>query len=245
MFTSKLNNLRVITASGLLLSAVLVKESKIEHGMKKIELADQHSHYKRKRSELPLYSPLHSRAKPVELSFKHEHKTSQSKIRSNVEDAVRVVRQQVQSGLHIVDKQKESVLDLIATAKSHSLSAVDYLNQPHNALPRTGAIAIGGIAGFVFAARGGFIKKVLYTTIGAGGIASLCYPEKASVIARDSLYEARKGYAIAYNFVKGVKPGDEIPVEPINKFPTSLEDLKFMLWDLYDETVETLFPKNK
>jgi len=63
MFTSKLNNLRVITASGLLLSAVLVKESKIEHGMKKIELADQHSHYKRKRSELPLYSPLHSRAK--------------------------------------------------------------------------------------------------------------------------------------------------------------------------------------
>lgn len=98
-------------------------------------------------------------------------------------------------------------------------------------MPRTGAIAIGGLSGFIFAARGGFIKKVLYTTVGAGAVASLCYPRQAEQFAKEALFEARKGYAIAYNFVKGVKPGDEVPVEPITKFPTSLEDIKFLVID--------------
>lgn len=112
-------------------------------------------------------------------------------------------------------------------------------------MPRTGAIAIGGLSGFIFAARGGFIKKVLYTTIGAGAVASLCYPRQAEQFAQEALFEARKGYAIAYNFAKGVKPGDEVPVEPLTKFPTTLEDIKFLVYDLYDEAKEAFFPDKK
>lgn len=202
------------------------------------------SHYHCKRSELPLYAPLHSRNKPVNVSHAHMH-PKQSPLRDSIESAVRVVRTEIQSGYEIVEKQKDSVVDLVSTAKAHTQSTIDYLNQPHNILPRTGAIAIGGLAGFIFAARGGFIKKIFYTSTGAGVVASLCYPQQASVAARDALYEARKGYAIAYNFVKGVKPGEEVPIEPINKFPTTAEDVKHMFWDLYDETMETLFPKKK
>lgn len=112
-------------------------------------------------------------------------------------------------------------------------------------MPRTGAIAIGGLSGFIFAARGGFIKKVLYTTIGAGAVASLCYPRQAEQVAKDALFEARKGYTIAYNFVKGVKPGDEVSVEPIMNFPTSVDDIKYLVNDLYEEAKEALFPEKK
>lgn len=156
-----------------------------------------------------------------------------------------VVRTEIQAGYKALEKQKDTVNDYIHTAKEHTQSTIDYLNQPHNLMPRTGAIAIGGLSGFIFAARGGFIKKVLYTTIGAGAVASLCYPRQAEQFAKEALFEARKGYAIAYNFAKGVKPGEEVPVEPINKFPTSLEDVKFLMYDLYDEAKDALFPKKK
>lgn len=155
------------------------------------------------------------------------------------------MRSEIQAGYDVLAKQKQTFDDYIDQAKEQTKSTIDYLNQPHNLMPRTGAIAIGGLSGFIFAARGGFIKKVLYTTIGAGAVASLCYPKQAEQFAQEALLEARKGYAIAYNFVKGVKPGDEVPVEPITRFPTTLEDIKFLAYDLYDEAKEALFPEKK
>lgn len=155
------------------------------------------------------------------------------------------MRTEIQNGYNLLDKQKDTFLGYYDHAKDEYLAAIDYLNQPHNLMPRTGAIAIGGLSGFIFAARGGFIRKVLYTSIGAGAIASLCYPRQAEQLAKETLFEARKGYAIAYNFVKGVKPGDEASVEPITKFPASLDDIKFLIIDLYDEAKEALFPSKK
>jgi len=116
------------------------------------------------------------------------------------------------------------------------------LNEPQNSLHRSGAIVVGGLAGFIFAARGGFIKKVLYSGIGAGAVASMCYPRQAEENCRVVLYEGRKIFAVAYNFIKGVKPGEDVPVVP---FPTSLEDLKYMASDLYDEAKDLIFPKKK
>lgn len=173
------------------------------------------------------------------------HPPKDSELRLTIEGGVRAVRTEIQSGYKVLEKQTDTVNEYIHTAKEHTQSTIDYLNQPHNLMPRTGAIAIGGLSGFIFAARGGFIKKVLYTTIGAGAVASLCYPRQAEQFAKEALFEARKGYAIAYNFVKGVKPGEEVPVEPISKFPTTLEDVKFMVFDLYDEAKDALFPKKK
>lgn len=142
-------------------------------------------------------------------------------------------------------EQKAHFDNYYETAKAHTQSTIDYLNEPQNVLPRSGAIAVGGLSGFIFAARGGFIKKVLYTTIGAGTVASLCYPRQAEVFARDALVQARKGFSIAYNFIKGVKPGDDVTTEPVSRFPTSMEDLKYLALDLYDEAKEAIFGKKQ
>ncbi|KAM7359945.1 MICOS complex subunit 26/27 isoform 1-T5 [Cochliomyia hominivorax] len=233
----------VTLPTSTLLAAVAVQNtsSAATPDTNKQELVNDLVHYQCKASDLPLYAPLHSYNKPQ----KKCHATVKSPTRDAIESGVRVVRREVQTGYHLLAKQKETFEDYVHQAKEHTQSTIDYLNQPHNLMPRTGAIAIGGLSGFIFAARGGFIKKVLYTTIGAGAVASLCYPRQAEQFVKEALFETRKGYAIAYNFVKGVKPGDEVPVEPITKFPTSLEKVKFLVIDLFDEAREALFPEKK
>uniref|UniRef100_A0A182MHH9 MICOS complex subunit n=1 Tax=Anopheles culicifacies TaxID=139723 RepID=A0A182MHH9_9DIPT len=84
-------------------------------------------------------------------------------------------------------------------------------------MPRVGAIAIGGLAGLIFGLRGGLFKRIIYTSIGAGGVASICYPQEAEMYAQHGLVEAKKYATIGYNFVYGVKPGDkqlELPTIP-------------------------------
>ncbi|KAI8121728.1 hypothetical protein FF38_04010 [Lucilia cuprina] len=231
----------VTLPTSTLLAAVAVQNAGSGSESKKEEPTNSLAHYQCKPNDLPLYAPLHSYNKPQ----KKCHTKVNSPARDAIESGVRTVRTEVQAGYHLLSKQKETFDEYVHQAKEQTQSTIDYLNQPHNLMPRTGAIAIGGLSGFIFAARGGFIKKVLYTTIGAGAVASLCYPRQAEQFATEALFEARKGYAIAYNFVKGVKPGDEVPVEPITKFPTSLEDIKFLALDLYDEAKEALFPEKK
>ncbi|EDW84210.1 uncharacterized protein Dwil_GK14013 [Drosophila willistoni] len=189
-------------------------------------------------SDLPIYGSLR------ESSPKSERRTLRdSALHQNLEGGVRYVRQELQTGYKAVADQASVVGDYVDTAKAHTQRTIDILNEPQNSLHRSGAIVVGGLAGFIFAARGGFIKKVVYTGIGAGAVASLCYPRQAEENARVVLYEGRKIFAVAYNFIKGVKPGEEVPMETINKFPTSVEDLKYLALDLVDEAKAVLFPK--
>lgn len=152
------------------------------------------------------------------------------------------MRSEVQAGWHFITQRTDYISDQYQNAKSRVLWTIDYLNEPQNLLPRTGAISAGGLAGFICAARGGLIKKFLFTTIGAGAMASMCYPHQAEQLSEDLLQQARRGYNISYNFVKGVKPGEEVNAETISKFPRSLEDIKFLVYDLYDEAKEAIFP---
>ncbi|KAH8382104.1 hypothetical protein KR009_001898 [Drosophila setifemur] len=193
-------------------------------------------------SELPIYGSLRKTEPKPE---RHRTQEQDSVLHRNLETGVRYVREEIQSGYNSVAGQAGVVGQYLETAKEHTRHTIDLLNEPQNSLHRSGAIVVGGLAGFIFGARGGFIKKVVYTGIGAGAVASLCYPRQAEENCRVVLYEGRKIFAVAYNFVKGVKPGEEVPIEPIQKFPTSLEDLKYLAGDLYEEAKELVFPKKK
>ncbi|KAH8288490.1 hypothetical protein KR054_003621 [Drosophila jambulina] len=191
-------------------------------------------------SELPIYESLRKPEQKVE-----RHAPVDSALHRNLESGVRYVRESVQDSYKSVADQAGIVGHYVETAKAHTQHTIDMLNEPQNSLHRSGAIVVGGLAGFIFGARGGFIKKVVYTGVGAGAVASLCYPRQAEENCRVVLYEGRKIFAVAYNFVKGVKPGEEVPIEPIQKFPTSLEDLKYLASDLVEEAKELIFPKKK
>ncbi|XP_055903444.1 MICOS complex subunit MIC27 [Eupeodes corollae] len=218
-------------------AAVVVKSSEMANSGS----ADDMAHYKCRPSELPIYAPLHSLNKPKPI----RHPPKESKARESIESGVRVVRVEVVSAYKAVAKQKKNFEDIVATGVAHSQTTIDYLNQPDNTMPRVGAIAIGGVAGLILAVRGGFFKKIIYTGIGAGGIASLCYPKEAEKFAQQGLVETRKGYVIAYNFVKGIKPGDQIGVEPITNFPTSVSELKDTFADLVDSAKGAIFSSKK
>ncbi|EDV92565.1 MICOS complex subunit MIC27 [Drosophila grimshawi] len=194
-----------------------------------------------KPSDLPIYGSLRTPA-PQRVQ---EHTRRESSLHKSVEEGVRTVRTEIQNGYKVVGDRTAIVSDYYNTAREHTQRSIDFLNEPQNSIHRSGAIVVGGLAGFIFAARGGFFKKILYTTIGAGTVASLCYPHQAEDNVRIVLYEGRKIFAVAYNFIKGVKPGEEVPIEPIQKFPTTLKELQFLALDLFDEAKEALLPKKK
>lgn len=79
----------------------------------------------------------------------------------------------------------------------------DYLNQPANGIHRTGAIAVGAISGYIIAIRRGFIRRLLYTTAGGLGVASLCYPKDAEKYWQQALHESKTYATIFYNFAYG------------------------------------------
>lgn len=81
--------------------------------------------------------------------------------------------------------------------------AIDYLNEPDNTLPRAGAIALGAAAGYIWGLRHGRIRRLLYTGIGGGALASVCYPNDAKVYGNRALGEAKAIGKIGYNFVYG------------------------------------------
>lgn len=48
-------------------------------------------------------------------------------------------------------------------------ATLDFLRQEENAIPRVGAVAVGGLAGLIFGLRGGFFKKLIYTSTAMTG----------------------------------------------------------------------------
>jgi MICOS complex subunit MIC27 len=118
---------------------------------------------------------------------------------------VRVVRLQLCGAVKAVESQKDQINKYYEDGKKQTQFMRDYLNEPDNTVPRAGAIAVGGLAGLIFGVRGGFFRKLIYTSIGAGGVASICYPKEAEIYAQKSLVEGKKYATIGYNFVYGSK----------------------------------------
>lgn len=82
---------------------------------------------------------------------------------------------------------------------------VNYLRKEDNTLPKAGAIGIGGLTGLIFGLRGGIIKKTIYASTGALGMAAVCYPKEAAEYSQIGLAESKKYLTIAYNFAYGGK----------------------------------------
>lgn len=194
-----------------------------------------------KPSELPVYRPLNQK---IACECQHAHKnTKATGATGAIEEGFRAARLQVQEASKLVTDQKKQFVDLYEEGKKQTKFVNDYLHQEDNTMPRVGAIAIGGLAGLIFGLRGGFFKRIIYTSIGAGGVGSVCYPQEAEMYAQHGLVEAKKYATIGYNFVYGVKPGDkqlELPT-----IPTNLGELKNSVSGLAKSAYEAVFPEKK
>ena len=78
---------------------------------------------------------------------------------------------------------------------------LSYLKEEENVLPRSGAIAVAGLAGYILGLRGGRFRRLALTSIGAGSMAALCYPREAEEYMDTTLLLTKQYVLIAYHFL--------------------------------------------
>ncbi|XP_076161055.1 MICOS complex subunit 26/27 isoform X3 [Ptiloglossa arizonensis] len=144
---------------------------------------------------------------------------------SIIEENIRKVRHSVEDLTVIYHKLSHNVSSTIDNAKF----VVDYLQDEDNILPRGGAICIGGLSGLILGLRGGLFKRLLYTTAGASIVAPICFPKES----KEAFNMVQHYGNIGYNFICGVKPGD-------NKMEISLKEISFVKTLLESEFYRTI-----
>ncbi|CAH2267812.1 jg5749 [Pararge aegeria aegeria] len=159
-----------------------------------------------KPSELPIYEAPHADyAEYLEAQAK-DNKTSY--VRSALLAPVRAVREQVQTAVAHTESATSTIKDQYSELQDRSEWIVQYLREEENKQMRYGAVAMGGLTGFIFGLRGGLIRRIFYAGLGTTGMGYVCFPEETKQLMKDNGTLLRQYINIAYNFCYGVKPGD-------------------------------------
>jgi len=124
-----------------------------------------------------------------------------------LQSSVKMVREGMLEGVTMMRQAVTAVTDVVDTGLAHSSSAHYQLTQEDNLPARVGVITGAGLLGLaVGVARGRLVKRVVYTMVGAGGGAAICYPEEARE-GRDMVYQEGKYHIMqAYNIITGETP---------------------------------------
>ncbi|KAJ0181440.1 hypothetical protein K1T71_003525 [Dendrolimus kikuchii] len=157
-------------------------------------------------SDLPIYEAPH--ADYIEYMQDKANEKKSSYIKSALLSPVSAVREQAQ----VVWEQTESIKNTVED-NYHELTdrtdwIVQYLREEENKDVRYGAVAMGGLTGFIFGLRGGIIKRLFYASLGTTGMGFVCFPEETKELAKNNSALVKQYINIAYNFLYGVKPGD-------------------------------------
>merc|ERR1719186_2519905 len=125
-----------------------------------------------------------------------------------VQENVKMVREGVMEGASLMRQAKEAVNHIVDTGVAHSSAAYYQLTEEDNLPARVGVIAGTGMVGLVVGSlRGRLLKRLVYTMVGAGAGAAVCYPEQAREGGEQVYQEGRKNVMLAYNLIAGVEGG--------------------------------------
>eukprot|EP00092_Neocalanus_flemingeri_P102974 GFUD01131718.1.p1 GENE.GFUD01131718.1~~GFUD01131718.1.p1 ORF type:complete len:246 (+),score=116.90 GFUD01131718.1:43-780(+) len=125
-----------------------------------------------------------------------------------VQESVKMVREGLLEGVSLMRQAKEAVNHVVDTGIAHSSAAHYQLLEEDNLPARVGVIAGTGLVGLMVGSlRGRLMKRLVYTLVGAGGGAAVCYPEQAREGGEMVYQEGRKNVMVAYNFIAGVEAG--------------------------------------
>ncbi|CAG9576201.1 unnamed protein product [Danaus chrysippus] len=129
-------------------------------------------------------------------------------LRSALLVPVQAVREQLETAWQHTESLKNTVKDNVSEWQDRSEWIKQYLREEENKEMRYGAVAMGGLTGFILGLRGGFIKRIFYAGLGTSVMGYVCFPEETKQIYKDNGAVAKQYINIAYNFLYGVKPGD-------------------------------------
>ncbi|KAM3960153.1 uncharacterized protein ACR2FA_005782 isoform 1-T1 [Aphomia sociella] len=157
-------------------------------------------------SELPIYEAPHADYGEYVQSKNKSEKNSY--IKSVLQSPVRAVRESAQSAWAQTESVTNTVQDNYHQLQDKSDWIVKYLREEENKDVRYGAVAMGGLTGFIFGLRGGFIRRLLYAGVGTTTMGMVCFPDETKELIKSNGALAKQYINIAYNFLYGVKPGD-------------------------------------
>ncbi|CAH3859612.1 unnamed protein product [Pieris brassicae] len=179
-----------------------------------------------KPSELPLYDAPH--AEYGDLVECKSNEIKKSYLRSILQPPVTAIRETFETGVTHTSSLKHRIEDSYHETIDKTDWVVQYLREEENKQTRYGAVAIGGLTGFIFGLRGGFIKRVFYATLGTTAMGYVCFPEETKQIMNENGTLAKQYINIAYNFLYGVKPGDpQLEVKlPELSFPKDFSEVR-------------------
>ncbi|CAK1548739.1 unnamed protein product [Leptosia nina] len=177
-----------------------------------------------KPSELPIYEAPHAEYGDHLESKSKENKSSY--LRSILMPPVTAAREVVETGLAHSTSFKHRITDNYQEAIDRTDWIIQYLREEENKQTRYGAVAMGGLTGFIFGLRGGLIRRIFYSSLGTTAMGYVCFPEETKQIMSENGVLAKQYINIAYNFLYGVKPGDpQLEVKlPELSFPKDLSE---------------------
>jgi len=162
-----------------------------------------------KPSRIPIYGDLEVPAVSLEATKEADAAGEGGQAYDSAVSGVREARLVVQAGWGRIYSVKERLDHIVNTGIAHTAGTLALLRDSDNVAVQAGFVGGAGLVGFVLgslARRARFFKRLLYTSIGAGSAASICYPAEAKAISNIALEEGKSLSLIAYNFVAGVQP---------------------------------------
>merc|ERR1719158_1935819 len=106
----------------------------------------------------------------------------------------------------------DQVNHVVETGKAHSQGAYNQLLEEENLPVRVGVIAGTGSLGLLLGLRGRLVKRVVYTGLGAGLGAAVCYPDQARETLDTVETESKNLANAAYSMVTGGGGEGEVTV---------------------------------
>ncbi|CAK1600279.1 unnamed protein product [Parnassius mnemosyne] len=193
-------------------------------------------------SELPIYEAPHAEYGEYIKSKAKAEKSSY--LRSVIHPQVQAVRETAQIGIAHTESLLHTVQDNYHEFRDRTAWIVQYLREEDNKEVRYGAVAMGGLTGFIFGLRGGIIRRVFYAGIGTAAMGGICFPEETKEIAKRNGALAKQYINIAYNFLYGVKPGDpQLEVKfPELSLPKNVSELVDLTVSIAESAKQAIMP---
>lgn len=109
-----------------------------------------------------------------------------------IESSIRTARETTSPYFGMIASSGRRGMEVLSTAYAHSRSLYGRISEEGSAIPKAAAITAGGLTGLLIASRRGFIRKILYTSLGLTAAAAVCYPDQSRELMDLTAYIARR-----------------------------------------------------
>jgi len=108
-----------------------------------------------------------------------------------IERQVREARLAAASNFAFLGEWADRTIQFVDTGVAHTQSTMHWAANEASTPAKAGVIVGTGLVGMLLASRRGIFKKLLYTSLGVAGGASICYPNEAKESVDIGLYIAK------------------------------------------------------